>query len=126
MDRGRKYNHGFSENEWRLAKEQARAAMIRRAKRGATMTYTDLCEEVSAISFSPHDPRLAHFLGEISTEEDAAGRGMLTAVVVHKHDRWPGAGFFELAQSLGRRVSDPEKVWIAELDKLRAAHADRA
>jgi hypothetical protein len=115
MDRGPNYNHGFSESDWRLAKEQARAAMIKRAKLGGTMTYTDLC-----------DPRLAHFLGEISTEEDAAGRGMLTAVVVHKHDRWPGAGFFELAQSLGRRVSDPEKVWIAELDKLRAAHADGA
>jgi hypothetical protein len=118
MDRGPSFNHGFSENDWQLAKEQARAAMIKRARRGATLTYTDLCNEISAIRFDPHDMRLPHFLGEISTEEDASGRGMLTAVVVHKHDGQPGKGFFELARSLGRKVVNEERAWIAELKKL--------
>jgi hypothetical protein len=122
MDKGPKYNHGFPESDWRLAKGQARAAMIKRAKRGATMTYTDLCNEISALPFAPHDQRLAHFLGEISTEEDANGRGLLTAVVVHKHDGWPGPGFFDLARSLGRTVTDEEKMWIDEITKLRRVH----
>lgn len=119
MNRGERYNHGFPETDWRRAKDEARAAMTKRARLGRTMTYTDLCNEISAISFDPHDPRLPHFLGEISTEEDAEGRGMLTAVVVHKHDGQPGKGFFELARSLGRPVVNEEDAWITEINKLQ-------
>jgi hypothetical protein len=93
--------------------------MIKRASRGRTMTYTDLCNEIEAICFDPHDLRLPHFLGQISTEEDEQGRGMLTAVVVHKHDGQPGKGFYALARSLGRAVIDEERTWIEELAKLR-------
>jgi hypothetical protein len=116
---GEKYNHGNPETDWRRAKDEARMAMVKRARLGRTMTYTDLCNKIGAISFDPHDPRLPHFLGEISREEDAEGRGMLTAVVVHKHDGQPGKGFFELARSLGRRVVSEEDAWIAEINKLR-------
>ena len=122
MDRGPDFNHGFPEHDWDQAREQARGAMVKRASRGATMTYTDLCKEISAILFDPHDQLLAHLLGQISTEEDAAGRGMLTAVVVHKHDGWPGAGFFDLARSLGRKVTDEEEMWIAEINRLQAVY----
>ena len=46
-------------------------------------------------------------LGEISSEEDAAGRGMLTVLVVHRAgDMQPGPGFFELAKQLGRNTSN--------------------
>ena len=56
-----------------------------------------------------HDPRLFHLLGQISSEEDAAG-------VVHKvGDMQPGPGFFELAKSLGRDTRDPLKCWVDEL-----------
>lgn len=119
MDRGENYRHGFPESDWRLAKEQAKAAMIKRARRGRTMTYTDLCNEIEAIRFDPHDSRLPHFLGQISTEEDQKGRGMLTAVVVHKHDGQPGKGFYELARRLGRTVVEEERTWVEELDRLR-------
>ncbi|MGH6787880.1 MAG: hypothetical protein ACREBO_13705 [Novosphingobium sp.] len=87
------------------------------------MSYTDLCDEIAAIRFDPHDSRLPHFLGQISTEEDAAGRGMLTAVVVHKHDGQPGPGFFVLAKSLGRAVADQERTWIEELSNLKQIYA---
>ena len=118
MDRGPSYQHGFPESDWEAAKDQARQAMIKRARRGRTMTYTDLCIEIEAIHFEPHDSRLPHFLGEISREEDAEGRGMLTAVVVHKHDGAPGKGFYELARNLGRSVLNEEQTWIDELRKL--------
>lgn len=122
MDRGPSYKHGFPEGDWEAAKDQARRAMIRRARRGRTMSYTDLCEEIEAIRFDPHDPRLPHFLGQISTEEDAAERGMLTAVVVHKHDGQPGKGFFELARQLGRTVLNEEQTWVEELRRIEAVH----
>ena len=39
-------------------------------------------------------------LGEISSAEDAAGRGMLTVVVVHKAgDMQPGPGFFRAGKT---------------------------
>jgi hypothetical protein len=61
-------------------------------------------------------------LGEISADEDAAGRGMLSVIVVHKSgDMQPGPGFFELARDLGRDTSDILVCWITELKKAHAA-----
>lgn len=68
----------------------------------------------------PHDPRLAHFLGEISTEEYEGGRSLITALVVHKHDLQPGKGFFELSRSLGYSFIDDIEFWSDQLDRLRA------
>lgn len=119
MDRGDEYRHGFPPENWEAAKTEAVASMAKRARRGRTMTYTELCEEIVSIQFDPHDSRLPHLLGQISTAEDADGRGMLTAVVVHKQDGQPGDGFYKLAESLGRDVKDPEATWISELNALR-------
>ena len=58
-------------------------------------------------------------LGEISTEEDAAGRGMMTVIVVHgQGETLPGAGFFKLARRLGRHVSDERAFWMEELGRV--------
>jgi hypothetical protein len=65
-------------------------------------------------------------LGQISSEEDAARRGMLTVVVIHKAgDMQPGPGFFELAKSLGRDIEDPMKFWIDELHRVFAVWSRR-
>ena len=41
---------------------------------------------------------------------------MLTVLVVHKTgDMEPGKGFYELAHSLGRDISDRERCWSDEL-----------
>jgi hypothetical protein len=47
---------------------------------------------------------------------------MMTALVVRKNDNQrPGAGFFELAERLGYDVSDPEKFWIEEVNRVFAS-----
>jgi hypothetical protein len=57
----------------------------------------------------------------LSSEEAAAGRGMLTAVVVRKYgDKKPGPGFFELAKHLGRDTNDTDTCWIEELNIVYA------
>lgn len=112
---------GFSEQDWTAAKTEARDAMVGRAKVRGMITYSDLVKQITRIKLEPHDPRLFHMLGEISSEEDAAGRGMLTVVVVHKYgDMQPGPGFFELAQQLGRNTKDIDKCWVGELHKVHA------
>ena len=89
------FDHGFPEHIWNTAKKEAREAMIEVARRGQTMSYTELVQKITSCRLEPRDVRLAHMLGEISTEEDEAERGMLTVVVVDKTgDMKPGPGFF--------------------------------
>ena len=114
-----KFDHGFSQDDWSGAKEEAREAMAAVAARGGIICYSDLVEQIETCTLEPHGAHLAHMLGEISTDEVNAGRGMLTVVVVHKGgDYRPGPGFFELARSLGYETSDREGFWIQEFAKV--------
>ena len=113
------FNHGFTQSVWNAAKEEARKAMIAAASRRDLIAYSDLVHRIKSCTLYPHDPRLAHMLGDISTEEDEAGRGMLSAVVVHKTgSQKPGHGFFILARSLGRDPTNEDECWIDELNKI--------
>jgi hypothetical protein len=113
------YAHGFPEADWAAAKDEARDIMIDRARVRGMIPYSDLVARIQSIDMGAHDPRLFHFLGELSAEEDALGRGMLTVLVVHKSgDMQPGPGFFELAKSLGRDTSDLLRCWIDELHRV--------
>ena len=113
------FSHGFPEQVWLAAKEEARQAMIDVARRSSTMSYSDLVRRIESCDLQPYDSRVAHMLGEISSEEDEAGRGLLTVVVVHKtRDMKPGPGFFKLAQERGRDVSDSDRCWIEESRKV--------
>jgi hypothetical protein len=114
------FDHGFTDSQWQRAKAEATAILRERAasRSNQTISYSELVERIKAVTLEPHDTRLAHMLGEISSEDDAAGRGMLTVLVVHKGDVRPGDGFFELARSLGRDVRDRERVRIAEFNRV--------
>lgn len=92
------------------------------ARKESPICYSDLCNAVKSIKFEPDSYALKTLLGEISTEEDEFGRGMLTVLVVHKTgDQMPGNGFFDLAAKLGRDTSNREKLWIEEFSKVCAA-----
>jgi hypothetical protein len=81
--------------------------------------YSDLVSRIGTIRMEPDSFALAHLLGEISEEEDAAGRGMLSVIVVHKDgDMQPGPGFFQLAKKLGRDTSDKTTCWVEELRRV--------
>lgn len=111
--------HGLADPTWAAAKVQAREAIIAVARRKTLITYSDLAAAITVCDLPPHDTRLADLLGEISTEEAHAGRGMLTVAVVHKTgDRRPGPGFFKLAKSLGRDTDDRDRLWIDELTRV--------
>lgn len=112
---------GFTETAWATAKEEAKRILAERAKVRGLMPYSELVAMVQAIKLESHDQRLSEFLRQISIEEESAGRGMLSVVVVHKHgDMQPGPGFFELAKERGHDTSDILKCWISELKKVHA------
>ncbi len=111
--------YGYPAPDWELAKDQARKAIIKRGKAEEFITYQDLTREITAIHFQPDAEIFHHMLGQISWEEDASGRGMLTTLVVHKDgDKMPGPGFWRLAKRLGRNVSDKVFFWQAETKRV--------
>ena len=113
--------YGFKEDIWESAKEEAKLLLVERAKVRGMMPYSELASKMQSIELEAHNPILFKFLGEISSEEDKDGNGMLTVIVVHKHgDIQPGPGFFELAQGLGKDTSDILKCWVEELHKVHA------
>lgn len=111
--------YGYDAQDWQKAKQEMREILILRAKARGTIPYSELVDLIEAIRIEPNSSALAAMLGEISTEEDSAGRGMLSVIVVHKGgDMQPGPGFFDLAKTLKRKTSDILACWIAELNTV--------
>lgn len=118
--------YGFEGAQWDSAKKQAREILVAVARRRGRIAYSELVAQITALHLEAHDNRLFHFLGEVSSEEDAAGRGMLTAIVVHKSgDMQPGPGFFGLARSLGRNTKDVLACWVTEFNKVHDYWANK-
>ncbi len=119
-------DYGFSGPDWDAAKDEAKAILIEVARRKGRIAYSELSGQIQAINIEAHDPRMFHLLGEISVEEEEAGRGMLTAIVVHKSgDMQPGPGFFELAKSLGKDTSDILACWVNEFNRVHDYWANK-
>ena len=109
---------GHDRKLWEHAKEEARRVLVKVAKSLKLIEYGELTKKIQSIQFDPHGDDFRHFLGQLSWESDASGAGMITAIVVHKHDRRPGGGFFKLAKKLGRDVSDAETCWAEEVQRV--------
>jgi hypothetical protein len=111
--------HGYEPQAWEKAKTELQEALIAHAKAQATVSYSELVKQIQSIKLQPNSAALAALLVEVSTDEAAAKRGMLSVVAVHKHgDQLPGSGFFELAKQLGRDTSDKVKCWVEELNEV--------
>jgi hypothetical protein len=115
--------HGFDDTDWDRAKVEAKDILANRARVRGMMPYSELASQITAISFDYNDARFnRHFLREVSVEEHAAGRGMMTALVVYKDGSMePGPGFYELAEELGLDVSDIDACWIEQLHAVHRA-----
>jgi hypothetical protein len=103
------------------AKDQALSVLKRIASKGEVITYSELARQITVVDVPPNSDVLALMLDEISRAEDQAGRGMLSAVVIHKNDDYlPGEGFFKLAAVLGRAASDKVAFHAEELKRVHS------
>jgi len=117
----------YSTSELSAAREEIRTILIKTARSRGTLTYSDVCDRVEAIRLHPRNQLFFKLLIDISNEEDDAGRGLLSALVVRKSDGTPGPGFFDLARSRGRSFSDERIYWHDEKERVyRRFSADRA
>lgn len=87
------------------------------AARGGTISYDEVRSELDLSG------DIVPLLRELSVDEDEAGRGLLSAVVVRRDTGRPGAGWFRLAADRGRDSADPDQTWQAERARLREIHS---
>jgi len=112
---------GYPVKKWNDAKRQVRKVLIECAKARDIISYVDLTRHITAIQLEPQSFALRTMLREIAAEEHAAGRSMLTALVVYNSgDMQPGPGFFDLADRLGKNTNDILRCWIKELKRVHA------
>ncbi len=116
---------GYDLASWAAAKAEVLEIVRNRAAESGLISYSEVTENVRAIELDPRSPALAELLDQLSEGENEAGRGMISAIVVHRegvgHGQ-PGLGFFELARTLGKNVSDHDAFWLAEVRKVHKAN----
>jgi hypothetical protein len=118
---------GYSPETWQAAKDEIRAVLVECARYPRTIAYSELVQKVRAIDLQAHDPRLDELLGQISIEENAQGRGMLSVLVVHKTgDMRPGRGFYDCARKIGLDTSDEDRLWVDQFNKVHSSWAARS
>ena len=110
---------GHKAESWDAAKEEARVTLEKIAKaQSGPISYSALSRKITSIRFQPDGHDFHGLLGQLSEESDEEGKGMISALVVHKEGGRPGRGFFTLAKELGRDISDSEKCWSGELNRV--------
>lgn len=123
--------YGYSPENWSALKNEIRSILIRTATSDKrTMSYSDMAESVKLANLKPFSQPLFAVLTELSIEENAAGRGMLSAVVIRKDGRKTRkSGFIKLAAKLERDVTNVRECWDAEIERVCnywAAHKPKA
>ena len=121
-DQAKTTRWGLPLADWETAKAQAEAAVIERARRRSTITYGELCAEISVARFKPHSWRLMALLEEVCAEEDAAHGIILATLVVRGDSGRPGDGYFRALERLGANVSEREALWLAEAERAWSAY----
>lgn len=100
------------------ARQQVKDAIVARAKSRRLIYYSELAALITAVPLEAHDVRLFQLLCDVSTEAHENGQPLLSALVVHKSDEQPGAGFYELADSLGFTVRDKIAFWAEQVRQV--------
>jgi len=117
---------GYTDEEWEIAKAQAKDALRAHARRRETTTYSGLCDDIAVARFRYYSWSLMALLGQICAEEDAERGIMLASLVCKKGgDGLPGEGYWAWAARLGRDVSDRRAFWEREVDRIFASYDER-
>lgn len=110
---------------WDAAVREIREICILTAKLRTTITYGELTVRLTSIAADPGSYVFHHLLRAMCQAEEAAGRGMLCALVVQKATGKPGAGFFKAIPKVRPdEAGDLEACWQAECERLYDYWAD--
>jgi hypothetical protein len=88
--------------------------LVQAARAREFVHYGELAKMLGIDMDNPHfDAQVGKVLGQISEDEVAAGRPMISAIVVSKDDMLPGSGFFKLGQELHRVEPGEDEIGFA-------------
>ena len=105
------------------AKQAVRERLEQAARAGQFVFYAELAEEMGLnVELLAHRVELQRVLDEISREELAAGRPLLSAICVQPTDHLPGRGFLVLGQELGLTDPADDEVTFG-IRQIKAVHA---
>ncbi len=108
--------HGLEDDDWDSALGQVRAMLERVARDRVTLTYGEVSARVEGVDVPPNlTGRMAALLRAIQDEDHAAGRPLLSALVVNAKTGEPGPGFYAGAAEQGYTVGDPTGFWRAQV-----------
>ena len=96
--------------------------LVARAREGRTITYGEMA---TAMLLSPQSAQFTDTLNELSRSENAAGRGLLSVLVIRQREGTPGIGFFRLARELGHQFDDEEQFFREEVERVTAHWQER-
>jgi hypothetical protein len=90
------------------------------ARERDTVYYSELAPLLGIDTGDPHfAARIGRILDEVNYAEHAAGRPLLSAVVISKDTGMPGEGFFTCARDLRRYTGrDDLAYWVEELRRV--------
>jgi hypothetical protein len=96
------------------------------ARRKRTMSYKELIEKANLpydLGHAADRTALGNFLGDISAFCHDQGKPLISALVIDQQQNRPGAGFFRLAENLGKYdggslLKKREQYWIQELNEV--------
>jgi hypothetical protein len=110
---------GLSDQQWDAAKAEVREAILEAAYDRRMTWYGEVAGNVSAVRLDPYSALMNHLLGAVFEDEREAGRPALTSIVTHKYgDKEPGAGFYEMARSLGYQFREPYIFWAQQVQDV--------
>ena len=96
------------------------AELVRAAQYRGLTTYQDIAVIMGLLTAGAHmGKETGHILGEISEDEMAVGRPMLSSVAVGISGK-PGSGFFGLARELGllQTGEDEKEFWLRQREAV--------
>ena len=88
--------------------------LVKAARAREFVHYGELAKMLGIDMDNPHfGAQVGKVLGQISEDEVAAGRPMISAIVVSRDTMLPGSGFFKLGQELHRTQSGEDEMGFA-------------
>ena len=105
-----------------MTHDAVRERLIAAARAGELVHYAELAKMLGIDMDNPYfGAQVGKVLGQISEDEVADGRPMLSAIVVSKDTMLPGYGFFTLGQQLRQTEPDEDDLAFA-IRQIRRVH----
>ena len=107
----------LADTQWDDVQAEIRQLIIETAKAKQLIAYSELTGMLQTAYVHYHSHILTRMLINIGSEEQAAGRPILPALVISKQSGRPGPGYFKLAPGEAE-VGDPIQEWEQEVQRV--------